>query len=94
MPNDSLGAEKIIHFRIRPKSQTKHFTGSIVVYRTQLTDLIDITRSKYQGQAFINGQPVYRKTNIAQAFVQGVEAEVEVPVSRAIALEEVLPYHG
>ncbi|MCB0846377.1 MAG: TonB-dependent receptor, partial [Bacteroidetes bacterium] len=95
VPNDSLGAEKSFTSELGLKAKTKHFTGSIVVYRTQLTDLIDITRSKYQGQAFINGQPVYRKTNIAQAFVQGVEAEVEVPVSRAIALYGSLAYtHG
>ena len=91
-PNDSLGAERSFTSELGLKAKTKHFTGSIVVYRTQLSDLIDLLPGSYKGQTAIDGEQVYKRVNISQAFIQGVEAELEVPVSRAVALYGSLAY--
>lgn len=92
VPNDSLGAERSFTSELGLKAKTRNFSGSLVFYRTQLTDLIDLVRSSYLGNPEIDGKPVFEKVNISQAYIQGFEAELEVPVSRAFALYGTLTY--
>ncbi|MEZ4775524.1 MAG: TonB-dependent receptor [Bacteroidia bacterium] len=92
VPNDSINPEKSFTSEVGLKARTKFFSGSVVFYRTQLTDQIDLVRSSYQGSGEYENQPVYRKVNLSQSYVQGVEAEVEVPVSRSVALFGSLSY--
>ena len=92
VPADSLLAERSFTSQIGVKANTDHFTGSLVFYRTQLTDLIDQIPSSFLGNNFYDGLPVYEKVNISQAFLQGFEAALEVPVSSAFALYGSLVY--
>ena len=86
VPTDSLAAERSFTSQIGLKANTDHFTGSLVFYRTQLTDLIDQVPSNFMGNTIYEGLPVYEKVNIGQAFLQGFEAALEVPVTSAFAL--------
>ncbi|MEZ4830225.1 MAG: TonB-dependent receptor [Bacteroidia bacterium] len=92
VPNDSLSPEKSFTSEVGLKARTRFFSGSVVFYRTQLTDQINLIRSSYQGAWEYENQPVYRRTNLSQSFVQGFEAEVEIPVSRSVALYGSLAY--
>ncbi|MDX2247238.1 MAG: TonB-dependent receptor [Bacteroidia bacterium] len=91
-PNDSLRPEKSFTSEVGLKARTKFFSGSFVFYRTQLTDQIEQIRSSYRGYDSYEGEPVYKKTNFSHAYVQGFEAEMEVPISRSLALFGSLAY--
>lgn len=85
IPGDSLRAERSISSQIGIKAKTEHFTGSLVLYRTQLKDLLELIGSTYQGQSSYEGMDVYQLMNSGRALIQGIEAELEVPVNRSFA---------
>ncbi|MEL6850600.1 MAG: TonB-dependent receptor, partial [Bacteroidota bacterium] len=91
-PSDSLQSERSFSSQIGLKAQTSQFSGSVVFYRTQLTDLIDEVPGTFQGQSSYQGLPVFQQINIAQAYVHGVEAALEVPFTPAIAIYGTLVY--
>lgn len=92
IPSDSLGAERTFSSEIGLKADNKFFSGSLVFYHAQLTDWMRQINSTYQGNPLWQGLPVQQSINIDQAFVQGVEAEVEVPVNKATSLYGSLTY--
>ncbi|MEM6342637.1 MAG: TonB-dependent receptor [Bacteroidota bacterium] len=86
IPGDSLLPERSITSQIGIKAKTEHFTGSLVLYRTQLKDLLELMGSSYQGQTNYEGLDVFQLMNTGRALIQGIEAELEVPVNRSFAL--------
>ena len=92
VPTDSLGPERSLNSEIGLKAQTPHFSGTLMLYRTRLSDMIDWVEGTYQGQATFEGLPVFQRENIGEAFVQGVEASVEVPVLPALAFYGTFTY--
>lgn len=92
IPSDSLGAERTFSSEIGLKADNKYFSGSLVFYHSQLTDWMRQIATTYQGNPLWQGLAVQQSINIDQAFVQGVEAEVEVPVNKATSLYGSLTY--
>ncbi|GAB4404867.1 MAG: TonB-dependent receptor [Bacteroidia bacterium] len=86
IPGDSLAAERSFNAEIGLKARTAHFSGSLMLYRNRLRDMIDWVDATYLGQPTYEGMPVYQRQNIGEAFVQGIEAALEVPVNRQVAL--------
>lgn len=92
IPSDSLGAERTFSSEIGLKADNKYFSGSLVFYHSQLTDWMRQIATTYQGNPLWQGLAVQQSINIDQAFVQGVEAEVEVPVNKTASFYGSLTY--
>ena len=69
--------------------------ASVVAYRMNLSDLIDRIPSTFDGLSVWEGQRVYRKSNVGDAVVRGVETEAEWNVSASFAVSAHATYtHG
>lgn len=88
-PNTSLSPEKSLSMEVGVKSRTERFAGSLAVYRNNLTNIIGRVR---QGTDSVQGYPLYLKENIAEAYIQGVEADVEVQLADKLAAYANLTY--
>lgn len=86
VPNDSLVGERVITSEIGLKAETEHFSGTLALYRSRFTDFIGYAPATWQGEEFFQEQAVWRPQNQGRAFIQGVEASVEVPIVAAVAL--------
>ncbi|MEL6133002.1 MAG: TonB-dependent receptor [Bacteroidota bacterium] len=85
-PSDSLSGERSFTSELGLRAQTGMLRGSVALYRSQIDDYIDWIKGQYQGSDTYQGLPVYQQTNRGQAYVQGVEAELELSVSHFLAL--------
>lgn len=92
VPSPYLSPEKSINTEIGFKSRTNKFSGSAFIYHNQLYDLIDRTPAQYNGKDSINGEKVYKKENIAEAYIQGFEISIEYQVFRRLILYGILNY--
>jgi outer membrane receptor protein involved in Fe transport len=63
---------------------TSRAAFSATVFRTSLGDLIDRVASSYLGSSVLEGQSVYRKVNVADATVRGIELEAEWRLSDSL----------
>lgn len=92
VPNDSLSPEQSVTTEIGFKSKTDAFTGSLIFFRTQLNQLIQRRPGVYLGNPVWQGFPVFTQDNLNQASVHGFEAELEIPLAKALALYGNLNY--
>ncbi|MEL6803461.1 MAG: TonB-dependent receptor, partial [Bacteroidota bacterium] len=86
MPGDSLMPERSVSSQIGIKAKTEHFTGSLVLYRTQLRDLLELMGGTFMGETTYEGLDVIQLVNSGRALIQGIEAELEIPVNRSFAI--------
>jgi len=77
-PNAALRPECSHTAELGAKFQGNRFSATLAGYRTALTDLIGRVRTTDS----IQGYAVYRKENIGEAYIQGVEAETEWRIGR------------
>ncbi|MDZ4681132.1 MAG: TonB-dependent receptor [Saprospiraceae bacterium] len=73
LPNSSLKPEKSRSIEAGVKVKTESFSANFSAYYLQLSDLIGRVRTADT----LQGYAVYRKENITEAFVKGVEAQFE-----------------
>ncbi len=73
VPTGSLKPERSQNIEAGYKFKTKKWKGSVAAYYMHIDDLI--ARVKMDGE-IINGYQVYKKENVEQAFIRGVEAEL------------------
>lgn len=92
VPNQDIGPEKSFSTEFGIKAKTPKYAGSIVVYRSRLSDLMQRVPGFYQGNSMYQGQRVFMSDNVSQAFVQGIEAELEVPLSQRLLVYGHLNY--
>ncbi len=76
IPIRGLAPEKSVTTEVGLKAKTNQFSGTLVTYYTRLSNLIERTPSTYQGDDQLNGEPVFQKQNVADAYLRGLEAEV------------------
>lgn len=89
---DSLLTEKAITTEIGVKSRTESFSGTLALYRTRLDQLIRKIGSTYMNLPVYQGMRVMMLSNEGQAYVQGLEAEVELPIDQVFAIYGNLNY--
>lgn len=89
IPTYGLKPEKSYNTEIGYKIQTEHFKTSIALFYMQLTDLV--TRVQVQGQQ-IGGYNVYKKENNQEAFVRGLEFDVQYRISKHFDLKSGISY--
>jgi outer membrane receptor protein involved in Fe transport len=80
VPNPDLEPEKSLNFELGAKAKYEKISGSVFLYHSQLKNLIDRTEAQYNGQDSIDGEKVYQKENIAEAFIRGIEAELQYEI--------------
>jgi len=85
-PSDSLSGERSFTSELGLRAQSGILRGSLALYRSQIDDYIDWIKGQYKGEDTYQSLPVYQQTNRGQAYVQGVEAEVELSISHFLAL--------
>ncbi len=76
VPSAGLAPERGLTSEIGLRARTRSATATVVVFRTNLNDLIDRVRATYDGAPTFDGQPVFQKANVGQARVTGWESEV------------------
>jgi len=74
VPNTELEPEKALNMEIGWKSRTERFSSQVVLFRSNLSNIISRVRS---GNDSIQGYPVYLKENTAAAYIKGLEADAE-----------------
>jgi outer membrane receptor protein involved in Fe transport len=78
VPTGNLAPEKTRNVELGYKFQSGKVTASASGYYMHLHNLI--TRVKVEGEV-INGYPVYKKENVEEAYIKGLETEVRYEVS-------------
>jgi hemoglobin/transferrin/lactoferrin receptor protein len=92
VPTQNLKPEKSIHFEGGYKMQLKNFSASISTYYNRLSNLITRVRATYNGLDVIQEMAVYRKENVAEAYIQGIETDFEYHLIPAFTLWGNLTY--
>ncbi len=82
IPTFDLKPEKSTNFELGYKTQLKFVAASVAFFRNNLQDLIVRVPSQYNGQPQIDGRQVYRKENVAKAYVQGFEIDTEWQIQK------------
>lgn len=81
LPAYSLSPEKSFNYELGYKLQSRKINAGLAVFYMQLKDLV--TRVKLDGQ-LINGYPVYVKENTGAAFIRGIEAEINIQLTKQL----------
>jgi hemoglobin/transferrin/lactoferrin receptor protein len=95
IPSADLAPEKSMTIEAGFKFNRTKYSGSLTVYQTQLSDLIDRMPATYQGTSTYDGKNVYQKQNVGEAIIKGVELEGEVSLLSAVNIYGNFTYtHG
>ncbi|RMG74230.1 MAG: TonB-dependent receptor, partial [Bacteroidetes bacterium] len=92
VPTDSLRPEHSLNAEIGLKMQRQRMNASLMFFRTRLSDMIDWVEGTFEGQATLDGLPVYRRENAGEALVQGVEASLDLDILPVLNLQGSLSY--
>lgn len=76
VPNENLDPERSINFEVGFKAKSEKLSGSLFLYRNNLSNLIDRVRTTCEGDSTYQGENVYTKENVGEAYVQGIEGEL------------------
>ena len=78
IPSADLKPEKSQHVEAGYKFRTKKLSGTVAAYYMRLNNLI--TRIKVDGSN-VNGYQVYKKENVEEAYIAGLESELKFQVN-------------
>ncbi|MFK7922603.1 MAG: TonB-dependent receptor plug domain-containing protein [Bacteroidia bacterium] len=76
VPVSQLKPERSYSLELGMRYQDGPLRLALFAYRTLLTNLIARVPSTYQGADSLNGEAVFAKANVDQAFIQGLEGEI------------------
>lgn len=76
VPVSQLNPERSYSVELGVRYQDGPLRLELFAYRTLLTNLIARVASTYQGADSLNGEAVFAKANVDQAFIQGLEGEI------------------
>ena len=86
VPPGNLEPERSVAFELGLKANTAGVAANLAVYRLQLRDLIDRQPATFEGSPIWDGQPVYVRANVGEAYVQGIEADIEWRATSRLSL--------
>ncbi len=78
VPNANLSPERTATLEGGYKFRSRRFSGSVLAYRTNLTNQIVRIKSSFNGDTLIQNTRVYTKINSSESLLYGGEAEAEV----------------
>lgn len=73
VPSQDLSPEKSLTFELGYKVEVTNFQSNLSIYHTSLFDLIGRVRSTYNGSPVYESDDVFKKENIANSYIQGLE---------------------
>ena len=73
VPAPGLKSERSINYELGYKFENKRMYFNTAVFYTQIDDLIARVRSDYNGDPEFGGEDVYKKENVGEAYLKGVE---------------------
>ena len=82
VPSNDLSSEKSLNFDVTYKVDLKKFSANLSLYRNELRDLISRVRGTFEGQDSISGYAVFKKENVSEAFIQGIEMDFAYQISK------------
>jgi len=85
IPSAGLSSEKSLSVETGLKINQKKFSGTLALYQTNLSDLIDRVPSTYLGESTFEGRTVYQKQNVGEARLRGVEAEADLYLLKSLS---------
>ncbi|TAE49660.1 MAG: TonB-dependent receptor, partial [Bacteroidetes bacterium] len=77
VPSPNLSPERSLSGELTYKLRTRQATLWVSGYYTRLFNLIQRVPGTWEGQDSLNGDPVFRKENVAAAFIAGVDGGAE-----------------
>jgi hemoglobin/transferrin/lactoferrin receptor protein len=86
IPSAALNPERSKTYEMSFRTSGPKLSGSIGVYYSSLSDLIDRVAVTWQGSAEVDGRKVYQKQNVGHAEIMGVEMEGEYLISSTFVL--------
>ncbi len=92
VPISNLSPEKSITIETGIKTKADRISGALLFYRTRLSNLIARVPATFQGSDTYEGFPVYRKQNVDNSYIQGIEAETEVTLTTQLTAFGSLTY--
>jgi hemoglobin/transferrin/lactoferrin receptor protein len=95
VPSPDLAPERSLTLELGHKARMGPVASTLALFVTKLTDNIERVESTYFGSPTLDGERVYRKQNVGEARLKGIEAEVELAMPRRAVLVAALVYaHG
>jgi outer membrane receptor protein involved in Fe transport len=92
VPSPALEPERSVGFEGGVRLNRPRALASVVVFRTQLSDLIERMRGTFDGSDLYEGQRVYQRANVGDAVVRGVESELRWAAASGLDLFGHLAY--
>jgi outer membrane receptor protein involved in Fe transport len=86
VPPESLDPERSVSLEGGLKANTSRVAASFAVFRLQLRDLIDRLPATFEGSPVWDGQDVYQRANVGEAYVRGLEADAEWRATAALTV--------
>lgn len=86
IPNEQLRPERSTTAELGYHVQKEKLKVSLSAYYTELVDLMDRLPTTFQGSDSLMGQPVFTQSNVGQALVAGIEAQVQAILSPQLSL--------
>ena len=86
VPPVHLDPERSISIEGGLKANTPRVAATFAVFRLGLHDLIDRLPATFEGSPIWDGQDVYQRANVGEAYVRGLEADAEWRAIAALTL--------
>ena len=95
VPSPDLEPERSLTFELGHKARLGPLASAVALFQTSLSDTIERVRSTYLGSPTLDGDDVYRKENVGEARLRGVEGEIELELPRRTVFAAAVVYaHG
>ncbi|MCU0248963.1 MAG: TonB-dependent receptor [Vicinamibacterales bacterium] len=86
VPPESLDPERSVSIEGGLKANTSRVAATFAAFRLQLRDLIDRLPATFEGSPSWDGQDVYQRANVGEAYVRGLEADAEWRATAALTV--------
>jgi outer membrane receptor protein involved in Fe transport len=86
VPPESLDPERSVSIEGGVKANTSRVAATFAAFRLQLRDLIDRLPATFEGSPSWDGQDVYQRANVGEAYVRGLEADAEWRATAALTV--------
>ena len=92
VPSTDLSPETSTNFEVGQKTATSSLNFNTSLFYTKISNLIDRIPTSYNGDSLINGSRIYTKANVGEAFVAGVELELEKKIATMLSIRGSMTY--
>ena len=92
VPAPDLRSERSTNYELGYKFENKRMYFNTAVFYTQIEDLIARVRSEHNGDPEFGGEDVYKKDNVGEAYVKGVELEFYTKLFKNFSLRSSVTY--